>query len=367
MLFSPVSLRFRARLQRADLSCSLAFRPSFASFVLSNAYSRSFSSSSSSLLRSHCSSSLHASSCTSFMFRTQLSSPTFFSSPCSSYRFFAIHNTVNQMDNHLPYAPKEDKKCTNSPFDARNAEKSSFGLQNGTCLDGKPSSQSCTKNEEEENRAAQKEMVLKILMELRVTLKSRHPIGAVFRLLSKDHQKALAKMKIPLETLLLHFPHHFCTFRSKIARNTGPIQVCPYYQAPSTVRPLVLPESGKVPLLVEIALEEKNGYGRSSKRDTLEKCQTESGLHRSPSDHDDVCDDIPLTKKQQLQYILSNIPETFVSFVNLRVPQKVKEEYMGYPSIKPKEFFLRYPHLFEVRDGEGPHTFYVRRKTSTVL
>lgn len=268
------------------------------------------------------------------------------------------------MDNHVPYAPKEDEKCANSPFNASSDETGSCGFRNGTFSQGTP--QSCTKNAEED-RAAQKEMLVKVLMELRVILKSRHPIGAVFRMLSKDHQKVLAKMKIPLETFLLHFPQYFCTFRSKIARNTGPIQVCPFYQAPSTVRPLVLPESGKVPLLLEIALEEKTGYGQSIRRDALDRRQTESGLHRPPSDHDDIADDIPLTKKQQLQYILSNIPETFVSFVDLRVPQRVKEEFMGYPSIKPKEFFLSHPHLFEVRDGEGPHTFYIRRKTSTVL
>lgn len=238
-----------------------------------------------------------------------------------------------------------------------------------------------SEEEKEDHQLQQKEMLKSIFLSLRLELKSRQPIGSVFRLLSKEQQKALAQLKIPVEVFLLHFPQHFCVFRSKIARNTGMIQVCPVYQAPSTVRPLVLPESGRVPLLWGIAGEEGGGgtgvghgntFGEERRKMMMagggQGGQQQRHPHPSapPSPGDGLRDDLPLSRKQQLQYILSNIPDNFISFVDLRIPQKVKEEYMGYPSIKPKEFFLRHHYLFEVRDGEGPHTFYVRRKTSLV-
>lgn len=220
-----------------------------------------------------------------------------------------------------------------------------------------PSATTSSKGSAAEEEA--KEALRQVFYELRLKLRSRQPIGSAFRLLSPENRKTLAKQRLPFEQFLLHFPHHFCTFRSKIASNTGTIQVCPPYQAPPMVRPLVLAPNAHCAMLMEIAGEEVNGTAKPP----LSSAPHGAGA-RGTDQLDDTVSEIPLSKKEQLELILSNIPDDFVSFVDLRVPQRIKEEYMGYPTVKPKEFFLRYPHLFEVRASpDGPHTFYVRRKT----
>eukprot|EP00796_Vickermania_ingenoplastis_P009292 gene9292-6532_t len=216
-----------------------------------------------------------------------------------------------------------------------------------------PGSSAAATTPSEEEREAQKEALRGVLRDVRLKLHSRVPIGDLFRLLTKENQRVLAKQRLPLEEFLLHFPGYFRTFRSKIQTNTGMIQVCPPCQAHPGVRQLQLPDQARRPLLIEIA-EEDGACGAVAFQATAPAQSSEEFLAGAPS---------RLTRKQQLELILANMPDEFTSFITMRIPQRIKEECMGYPSVKPKEYFQKHPQFFDVRDcAEGPHTFYVRRK-----
>lgn len=221
-----------------------------------------------------------------------------------------------------------------------------------------PTAQGDTSQEEQEEEV--KEALRSVFYDIRSKVRNKMRIGDLFRTLDKGNQRVLAKQRIPLEEFLLHFPHHFRTYRTKAATNTGTIQVCPPYQANPTVRQLQLAEAARRPVLVEIAAEE--GFG-------IPGCSEATTFAANPGDPASLAAAVSpvLTKKQQLEIILSNLPDELTSFINVKLPQKIKEEYMGYPSVKPKEFFERYPQLFEVRDcPTGAHTFFVRRRTRYV-
>lgn len=182
-------------------------------------------------------------------------------------------------------------------------------------------------------------------------LRARVPIGTLFKMISKDHQRILCKHRVTLEEFLLHFPHHFTTFRSKSGTKAGVIQVCLPFQAPPLVRQLSLPASALRPALVHLAKEESRGMRAPPSR-------LSSSASRGGSDDGGM----PLTRTQKLQLMLDNVPDTWTAFTDLKVPQKIKEEVMGYPAVKPMEFFQKLPHLFETKHERGTHTFFVRRR-----
>lgn len=193
---------------------------------------------------------------------------------------------------------------------------------------------------------SEEEALRNVFYDIRFKLRSRLPIGSAFRLLSKESQATLAKHRIPFETFLLHFQDHLVVFRTKAASHNGTIEVCLAYQLPQFARRCMLRKEGVHPLLMKIASEE--------------------GMLKGGSVGVETDDNPNLSKKQKLEYILSNIPDEFVSFVELKIPPRVKEEFMGYPTVKPKNFFLAHPKLFEVQDADGPHTFYVRRRVRSL-
>lgn len=201
-----------------------------------------------------------------------------------------------------------------------------------------------------------------LLEELRRVVTRPLPIGDVFRALSPSGRQLLVRHKVPLEELFLHLPGHFVLFRQGNLVKRFTVHVAPPYLVPQKVKVMRL-QPGTKPLPALVALNiatPTTPTPLSSPSAALDPSATRSAGAEVTTDSSD-----PFTMKRRIEELLLYVPNEWTPFVNLDIPEAVKVKCMGYPVVRPLEFFAKHPNYFEVRvqDSRGS-TFLLRRSAA---
>lgn len=188
----------------------------------------------------------------------------------------------------------------------------------------------------------------------RVTL-----IGNVFRQLSPSARQVLLRNRITLEELLLHYPEHIVLFRVGRGVNTGRTKVDVIYVAP----PYLVPTTARVMRLAADAPPRTvDGVVLPCPTTPSTVREAAGGAAVVAGEGEQLLDASPQTVQERLEEVLQYIPNEWTLFERLGVPVDVKVRCMGYPSVKVRQFFSRYPQYFEIRaQDRASHSFHVRR------
>ncbi|KPI90024.1 hypothetical protein ABL78_0884 [Leptomonas seymouri] len=197
-----------------------------------------------------------------------------------------------------------------------------------------------------------------VLTELRTIITRRYALGDVYRALSPISRKILIAHKLPLEELLLHLPDNFVLSRSKtrtganlIAQVGARLVVSPPHLALPSTQALRLPPNTKpLPALVKLLGEERASAAIATV-DPARSSSIGTGFVDPNS-----------TLLERIQEVLTYIPNEWVEFTSLNISNDVKMRCMGFPSVRPCQFFLKHPKYFDVRfQTYNRHSFSVRR------
>lgn len=196
-----------------------------------------------------------------------------------------------------------------------------------------------------------------LVNELRTLITRSVPIGDVFKGLSPASRKILVAHKLPLEELLLHLPNHFTLLRVGVgpASLRSTLLVAPPSAVKSNANILQLPANARpLPALVQWLGEERAkevSTARHSVASRSEVPKLGTGFVDGYSSF-----------KERIEELLTYVPDDYAPFNSLDIPTDVKMRCMGYPSVRPAAFLLKYPQFFEVRvQDRTKNSFLVRR------